>query len=228
VQIYPAVDIKEGRVARGPTAFNADPVACAKQFLVDGASWIHVVDLDRAHGTGRDNAEAVREICGLAGVRVQVGGLLRSADAVRLTLSLGATRAVASGTMPLAECEELVREFGPARIALGIDVHRGTPSRPRGGDALQGDVEEAVERSRRLGIRTVIYRDLDSDGELQGADLEGAAGLVGRCGEVVLAGGVSSRAEIAAACRAGLAGVIVGRALIEGRFTLREALAWAQ
>jgi phosphoribosylformimino-5-aminoimidazole carboxamide ribonucleotide (ProFAR) isomerase len=227
VQIYPAVDIQDRRVARGPASFPPDPVACARRFQEAGAQWIHVADLDRAYGTGRDNGETLREMARLGGVKVQAGGLLRAAVDVRETLSVGATRAVAAAAMPHEDLAAVVRAFGAERIALGIDVREGTIF---GTDveATGPAVHHVLRRAGELGVRTVVYRNLTKDGRLEGADLVGAARLVPLCDEVLLAGGVASREEILAARSAGLAGLIVGRALLEGRFTLEDAIAWAR
>ncbi|HEX9581859.1 MAG TPA: HisA/HisF-related TIM barrel protein [Gemmatimonadales bacterium] len=220
VLIYPAVDIQQGRVARGPAASPlADPLATVQRFLAEGAGWIHVVDLDRARQTGRENDEVVRAIAHEAAGQVQVGGLLGRAAQVRAALALGAARAVATAAIDPAELAEVVGEFGSERLALGIDARDGH---------LTSEAPGMLQRAATLGIDTVIYRDVGRDGALNGPDVEGARRLVGRCAKVVLAGGVGGLRDIADARAAGLDGLIIGRALLEGRFTLVEALSWAR
>jgi phosphoribosylformimino-5-aminoimidazole carboxamide ribonucleotide (ProFAR) isomerase len=232
MHLYPAIDIKGGRVVRhaegGPdTVYGLDPVAAAEAFLADGASWLHVVDLDRAFDAGRDNDGLLRRIVGLPGARVQVGGRLRGPDQVARVLELGAARAVvATGAMAdPGVWERVAGAVDPSRLAVAVDVRQhGVVD--RGSDQpLTLAPDALVRRAVAAGVRVVIHRDLLRDGELAGLELNGAARLMGLGADIVAAGGVGSTAHLAAARDAGLAGVIVGRALHEGLFTLREALA---
>jgi phosphoribosylformimino-5-aminoimidazole carboxamide ribotide isomerase len=230
VQIYPAIDIQDGRLARGRAgsgAGAADPVAVAAALLAAGASWLHVVDLDRAHGAGRDNDALVRAICALPGARVQVGGLLQRADEVTHALGLGAARAVIA-TVAAADAAALARIAAaapPVRLAVSVDVRAGRLAGRGTSAPFQVAPVELLRRAVARGIRVAVYRDLDRDGTLGGADVAGAASLLGCDAEIVLAGGISSAADVRAARDAGLDGAIVGRALHEGRLTLPEALA---
>lgn len=227
MQIYPAIDVQGGHVARGSASFPRDPLTCAKRFREAGAAWIHVVDLDRALGTGGDNDAVLRGIARVPGVRVQVGGRLRTMEDVRRAVSLGARRAVVAASVSPSALERLVHECGARRLAFGIDVREGGLLDDGGAHGSAVALAKVVEGARALGIRTVIYRNLERDGRLAGPDLEGAARLLSLCDEVILAGGVAGRQDILAARERGLAGVIVGRALVEGRFALEDAIAWA-
>jgi phosphoribosylformimino-5-aminoimidazole carboxamide ribotide isomerase len=231
MQVYPAIDIRGGRVVRyaegGPdTVYGADPIVTAEAFVADGATWLHVVDLDHALDTGRDNDELVRRLARLAGARVQIGGRLRQAEQVALALDLGAARAVVAtgAAADPAVWEAIAASVAPSRLAVAVDVRRARLVDRGAPEPLVLSAEALVRRAAAAGVGTVIHRNLERDGELAGADLAGAARLAGLGAEVIAAGGIGSMAHLLAARDTGLAGVIVGRALHEGRVALREAL----
>jgi phosphoribosylformimino-5-aminoimidazole carboxamide ribotide isomerase len=238
LDLVPSIDSRSGRVVRlsqgeatRQTVYGDDPVAVAERFVQQGASWIHVVDLDRALGTG-DNLSAVAQIANRVGsrVRLQLGGGFRTLELVRAGLDLGVARVVI-GTAAAEDpnfVASAVSVTGSERLAVGIDARGGKV-------ALRGwtetSTESAEELARRVvadGIGTVIYTDIGRDGMLGGPDLAGAAALLATGARVIVSGGVASVEDIRAALASGLAGVIVGRALYEGRLTLSEALAACQ
>jgi phosphoribosylformimino-5-aminoimidazole carboxamide ribotide isomerase len=238
VDLFPSIDIRSGRVVRlsqgeatRQTVYGDDPVAVAERFVQQGASWIHVVDLDRALGTG-DNLSAVAQIANRVGsrVRLQLGGGFRTLELVRAGLDLAVARVVI-GTAAAEDpnfVASAVSVTGSERLAVGIDARGGKV-------ALRGwtetSTESAEELARRVvadGIGTVIYTDIGRDGMLGGPDLAGAAALLATGARVIVSGGVASVEDIRAALASGLAGVIVGRALYEGRLTLSEALTACQ
>jgi phosphoribosylformimino-5-aminoimidazole carboxamide ribotide isomerase len=234
VVIFPAIDIRNGRVVRlaqgeasRETAYRDDPIDQAEEFIRQGASWIHVVDLDRAFGTG-DNLETVIALSRQVGSRVQlqVGGGLRTLPAMEGVLEHGVTRAVL-GTVAVDDpslVRQAVSRFGPERFAAGLDT-RGGMVATRGWVHTTGiAAHNACRRLLDDGIRTIIYTDVARDGMLGGPDVEGAVRLAGLGAAVVVSGGVGRLEEIREVARAGLAGVIVGRALYEKRFTLGEAI----
>lgn len=236
MELYPAVDVQGGRLARGgsgdaahpspPSVAPRDPVAVARQLARDGARWVHFVDLDRAYGRG-DNRALAQRFLAEAGLRVQVGGALASAAAIAEMLAWGATRVVI-GAAAAADPElvaELLGRHGPARLAVGIDAREGRVA-PRGsGTTLTLTPLELARRVWAQGARTVIYTDATRDGTLAGPDLDGARAIAALGLDVIASGGVRSLDDLHRAREAGLAGAIVGRALHEGRFTLAEALA---
>lgn len=204
----------------------ADPVAWAERLVSQGAGWLHVVDLDRAFGTG-ENDRLARRIAGIVGVRVQMGGLLANADDVTRAFALGASRAVVS-TSALADAavlKAIVASHAPDRLAASVDVRRGGAVRRGEPAPLALSPADLVARAVAAGIGVIVYRDLERDGSLAGPDLEGAARLNGLGAEIIVAGGIASQAHLLAAREAGLAGAIVGRALVEGTITVEEALA---
>ncbi len=235
MELYPAIDVRGGRVVRlsqgeatRETSYGSDPVAQAEAFAAAGARWLHVVDLDRAFGTG-DNLAVLRRLAAAVGrrVRLQAGGGLRSLDALRAVLDLGVTRGVlgtAAITTP-ALVPEAVAAVGAPAVAVGLDTKDGRV-------AIRGWVEttpvSAADVCRRVladGARTIIYTDVGRDGMLTGPDVAGGRALQALGAEVIASGGVGTLDDLHAVREAGLAGAIMGRALYEGRFTLAEALA---
>ena len=232
MELYPAVDVQGGRVVRlrqgeaaRATAYADDPVAVADAFAAAGARWLHFVDLDRAFGTG-DNRELARRLLAAAQAQVQVGGGLRTAEAIEEMLAWGATRVVIgtkAATDP-ALVERLLRRHGATRLAVGIDAKDGRVAVRGWTEVFDLAPVELARRVQQQGATTVIYTDAARDGMLAGPDLAGARALAALGLDVIASGGVASLDDLRAARAAGLAGAIVGRALYEGRFTLAEAL----
>lgn len=234
VDLLPAIDIRNGRVVRlsqgeraRQTVYGADPLAVAERFVEQGATWIHVVDLDRAFGSG-DNQPTVRRIAGRLAlkVRLQLGGGLRSAEMIRAALDLGIARAVI-GTAAAVDSSivlQLVAAVGASRVAVGIDARGGRVALRGWTETSTLTTEDLARQVVRDGAETVIYTDIGRDGMLTGPDLAGAVALQAVGARVIVSGGVASGADIRAACQAGLGGVIVGKALYEGRLTIAEAI----
>ena len=232
MELYPAVDIEGGRVARARGRM-AEPVVALDEFTRAGTRWIHLVDMDRAYGRTA-NHEQISAVLNAAtgrgavgGVRVQVGGgLFRELDIDQM-FTLGATRVVIGprGAVDSGLVERLLARHGASRLAVGIDGKHGQVA-PRGTkDILDMTVLQLATRVTRAGIRTIVYNEVTRDGALTGPDIEGAARLVQLGGDVIVSGGVGSLDDLRAARAAGLAGACVGRALYDGRFTIGEALA---
>jgi len=232
VDLYPAVDVQGGSVVRlrqgvadAATAYGDDPVAVAQGFARDGARWVHFVDLDRAFGRG-DNREIARRFLATVRVPVQVGGGLRTEDAINEMLGWGATRVVIgtkAATDP-ALVDRLLARHGAERLAVGIDAKQGQVAVRGWTEVFDLTVLELGRRVVGQGARTVIYTDVARDGMLTGPDVDGARTLAALGLRVIASGGVATLDDLRRVRAAGLAGAIVGRALYEGRFTLPEAL----
>jgi len=233
VELYPAIDIRSGRVVRlsqgeatRQTVYGEDPAAVAEAFVAAGARWIHVVDLDRAFEAG-DNESAVRRVIQRVSGRaaIQAGGGFRTLASVRRGLDLGLGRVVVGTAATKADfLRTLAAEVPVERLAVGIDARDGQV-------AVRGWIETAsltaVELARRAvgaGIHTLVYTDITRDGMLRGPDVSGALRLQDEGAAVIVSGGVSSLADLRRAAEAGLSGAIVGRAIYEGRFDLPQAL----
>jgi phosphoribosylformimino-5-aminoimidazole carboxamide ribotide isomerase len=234
LDLYPALDIRNGRVVRltqgeptRQTVYGEDPLAIAEQFAERGARWIHLVDLDRAFGEG-DNLQLIAGLVGrMAGrVRVQLGGGLRSLDRVREGLDLGVARLVLGTAAAMDESfvPGAVELAGSPRLAVGVDARQGMVAVRGWTETSSLRVADLAQRVVRDGITTLIYTDVTRDGTMQGPDLAGALELQLMGARVIASGGIGSLDDVRAICASGLAGVIVGRALYEGRIELREAL----
>ncbi len=226
MELYPAVDIEGGRVARAQGSLT-DPLEALAEFTRAGARWIHLVDMDRAYGR-TDNHELIEAVLRAARLRVQVGGGLSTESDIDHMFTLGATRVVigARGAVNSGVVERLVARHGADRLAVGIDAKTGRVA-PRGTGAEMPAIgaQELAERVAELGIRTVIYNEVTRDGMLQGPDIEGAKALTATGAQVIVSGGVGSLDDLRAVKAARLAGACVGRALYDGKFTVAEALA---
>jgi phosphoribosylformimino-5-aminoimidazole carboxamide ribotide isomerase len=235
VELFPAIDIRQGQVVRlaqgeagRTTVYADDPAAVAERFADEGARWVHVVDLDRAFGIG-DNAAAVARIVARVGdrVRVQLGGGFRSLAFIAQGLKLGATRVVV-GTAAARDPDLVhlaVAGHGAERVAVGLDARNGYVAVRGWTETTSERLETVATRVIAAGVSTLVCTDIARDGMLSGPDVAGCAALQRLGAAVVVSGGVASLDDLRAARDAGLAGAIAGRAIYEGRFTVREALA---
>jgi phosphoribosylformimino-5-aminoimidazole carboxamide ribotide isomerase len=239
LDLFPAIDLRGGRCVRleqgeadRATVYDADPIEVAASYARAGASWVHVVDLDAAFGEGSNRA-LVREIAARSGIRVQTGGGLRSeADLADVLDGGGAFRAVI-GTAAIENPDlvaRAIRRWGADRIAVGLDA-RGTRPAVRGWrEESAEDLFQIAARLAGLGVRTFIYTDISRDGMFSGPNVATSGELADRSGaEVIVSGGVGipdhiDEVRMGAAAHPGIAGVIVGKAIYEGRVSVTEAL----
>ena len=225
MDLFPAVDLEDGRVVRAHGDM-AEPLHALAELTRAGTRWIHLVDMDRAYGRG-DNRELMQAVINAAKVRVQVGGgLFREIDIDQM-FTLGATRVIIGprGAVDAGVVERLLARHGATRLAVGIDAKQGHVA-PRGTkEILDLTAIDLARRVARQGIRTIIYNEVTRDGMMTGPDIEGAKQIADLGIDVIVSGGVGSLEDLRAARGAGLAGVCVGRALYDGRFTIAEALA---
>jgi phosphoribosylformimino-5-aminoimidazole carboxamide ribotide isomerase len=238
--IYPAIDLKGGRVVRlaqgradKETLYSGDPAEVAAGFRAAGSAWVHVVDLDGAFAGEPRNMPAISAIAAV-GLRVELGGGLRTRESVERALGAGISRAVI-GTRA-AESEEfvagLVGEFGE-RIAVGIDARDGRVAVRGWTDTTGTGALALARRMAALGVATLIHTDISSDGMLSGPNFAAQEALLAAVGcRVIASGGVGCRedvARLAALARRypNLEGVIVGKALYERRVDLPDLLAIA-
>jgi phosphoribosylformimino-5-aminoimidazole carboxamide ribotide isomerase len=235
--ILPAIDLRGGRVVRleegdfeRETAFSVDPASVSDGFADDGATWIHVVDLDAARTGVAAHALVIGEIIATVGGRsgVEVAGGLRTGQAVAAALEAGATRAVI-GTAAIREpafAGRMVATHGATRIAVAIDVREDRAVGDGWSAADLGvDAEETIRRLADAGVETYEVTAIERDGLLTGPNLALYERLVGLdLGSIIASGGISSVDHIAAVRAVGCRGAIVGRALYEGRLSLRDAI----
>ncbi|MEE2566738.1 1-(5-phosphoribosyl)-5-[(5-phosphoribosylamino)methylideneamino]imidazole-4-carboxamide isomerase [Hyphobacterium marinum] len=238
MQLYPAIDLLDGRVVRlrqgafdAVTDYGGDPLALADAWKGQGADWLHVVDLSGA----RDGAQAQLDtVAGIArtGLAIQSGGGIRSERDLACLYGSGVKRAVV-GSLAVIDPDRVLRwleRFGADRIALAFDVRRvegvAYPA-IRGWTETPGVTLDALlEIYSASGLRHALVTDIGRDGALNGPALDLYADLGRRYPDIAwqASGGVSSLADLRALRQAGVAGAITGRAVLDGRFSVREAL----
>jgi phosphoribosylformimino-5-aminoimidazole carboxamide ribotide isomerase len=234
MRVIPAIDLRGGRCVRlvqgdygREVQYDLDPVEVAVGYAKAGATLIHVVDLDAAKDGWRKNGDLVQRIVKAAGVQVEVGGGLRSVEAVADALEAGAAFAVV-GTLAAEQPEllpELGRRFGRA-VVLGLDVKDGAVA-VRGWESKAPiSPLDLARQAKAAGLERAIYTEVSRDGTFLGPDVDGARRLQLETGlRVTLSGGVGDADHVKAAAIAGLDACIVGRALLEGRLTVAGAIA---
>ena len=239
--VYPAIDVRAGKVVRlrqgdyeDETRYGDDPLAFAARYAADGAGWLHLVDLDAARASGYTLAPLLADIVRTTALQVQTGGGVRSRDDVAAILDAGATRVVV-GSLAVREPDTVLAwlaEFGHERITVALDSRQDADGIWR--LPVHGWTETAAETLQVLtaryadaGLRHLLCTDIARDGMLAGPNLALYRALcVAQPGLAVQAsGGVRNVADVAAARDAGCAGAVLGKALLEGRLSLDEALA---
>ncbi|RGY99391.1 1-(5-phosphoribosyl)-5-[(5-phosphoribosylamino)methylideneamino]imidazole-4-carboxamide isomerase [Clostridium sp. AM58-1XD] len=234
MQLYPAIDIKNGKCVRltqglfdNVTVYSDNPSDMANLWKEQGASFLHLVDLDGALAGRSVNEEVIRGIVESTGLPVEIGGGIRTRDAVKNMLELGVFRVII-GTRAVERPEfmkELTEEFGPDRIVAGVDARNGMV-------AIEGwekiSTISAVDlclKMKDFGVEHIVYTDISRDGMLTGPNVEATRMLTEKTGlDIIASGGVSSMEDLSALSLAGIRGAIIGKALYEKRIDLREAV----
>jgi phosphoribosylformimino-5-aminoimidazole carboxamide ribotide isomerase len=236
-EIFPAIDLRGGRCVRllqgdyeRETVFSDDPVGIARRWAAAGARWLHIVDLDGAHGGVSLNLTVVAEIAAAVPLPIQLGGGIRDRAAVLAALHVGVQRVIVGTSLISGDpqaVDAMLTEFGE-RIVVGVDARDGHV-------AVQGWTEttdrDAIELARALqarGARRLVYTDISSDGMLAGPNVEGVRRMVEALSIPVIAAGGVSKADdarqLATLESSGLEGAIIGKALYTGAVRLEELL----
>lgn len=233
--IIPAIDLRQGKSVRlvqgrkdSTTVYSDDPVATAETFVREGAELLHVVDLDAAFSESNSaNREVLRRIIEATRVPIQFGGGLRSMDDVEQAFELGVARVVI-GTLAVEAAEvvrDLVRQFGPERVVVGIDAKDGQVVTHGWETGAQLDALTLARRVATAGVERIVYTDVCRDGMLTGVNIDQTCMVATVSGlKVTASGGVSSIEDLAklrAAGPCGIDSVIVGKALYEGVIKLQ-------
>lgn len=231
--LLPAVDVADGQAVRlvqgaaGSETTYGDPLEAALAWQADGAEWIHLVDLDAAFGRGT-NAHLLAEVVRQLDVKVELSGGIRDDESLHAALGTGAAR-VNIGTAALEDpvwCDRVCGEYGD-RVAIGLDV-RGRTLSARGWTRDGGDLFEVLERLDKAGASRYVVTDITKDGTMRGPNLDLLREVCGRTDAPVIAsGGVSTLDDLRALATlepVGVEGVITGKALYSGAFTVAEAL----
>jgi phosphoribosylformimino-5-aminoimidazole carboxamide ribotide isomerase len=233
--LYPAIDIRDGkavRLAQGDfaqeTVYDADPLSAARAWVQGGARWLHVVDLDGARDGVPANLEHLERIAGELGVPVQFGGGLRTREAVDAALAAGAERVIL-GTAAYTDVDFLddVLAAHGTRVVVSVDVRGGRVA--SAGWTQQTEMEDAavIAHLQRRGVRRLVYSSIERDGMLSGPDVAEIRRVADAVrGQFVYSGGIGTLEDLRALAglrQVNLTGVIVGKALYEGRFTIAQA-----
>lgn len=237
--LYPAIDLKQGRVVRlqrgdmaQATIYAEDPAEQARAFAADGFQWLHVVDLDGAFAGKPANAEAVARILAASPMPVQLGGGIRNMPTVEAWLEGGVTRVIL-GSAAVKDppfVRQACRHF-PGRVVVGIDARGGMVATEGWAETSTLSARDLALRLEDAGAAAIIYTDIERDGMLSGVNVEQTRELARALDTPVIAsGGVASLADLVAlkeAAADGISGCILGRALYDGRIDPAEALALA-
>ncbi len=235
MDLFPAIDLREGRVVRlmqgdyeRETTYGDDPVAVASDFVAQGATWLHVVDLDGARTGELTQLPQIQAICRGTSLRVEVGGGIRSRETIEAMLEAGVQRVIL-GTAALRDWDwftSLAQDPALAhRLVLGLDAREGrlaVSGWEQTTDTLATDI---ARRVHGWPLAAIVYTDIATDGTLKGPNVPATAEIIQATDVPIIAsGGVGTLEHLRELARLKLAGVIVGRAIYEKAFTVDEAL----
>lgn len=237
MEIIPAIDLKEGQCVRlyqgdfaQATVYSKDPVGTARHWVEQGATRLHVVDLDGAKAGRPVNTDAVLAIVRAVNVPIQLGGGLRHESDIVAALSLGVARVIlgTSAVRDPALVERMVARFGSS-IVVGVDARGGRVATTGWTETAQVQASELVNLMTRVGVQRIIYTDITRDGTLTEPNYAATAELVRPHGPAILAsGGISHIDHLVRLKATGVEGAIIGRALYTGAIALPAAIAALQ
>lgn len=234
MQLYPAIDIKEGKCVRltqgvfdNIKVYSDSPSQIAKLWVSQGATFLHLVDLDGALAGKAVNGAIIKEIIEAVDVPVQLGGGIRSEEAVKSILDLGVHRVII-GTKAVKEPEfikVLIERFGPEQIVAGIDAKDGKVAVEGWEKVSTLTAIELCSKMKEYGVRHVVYTDISRDGMLSGPNVEATKKLTKDTGlDIIASGGVSCMDDLRKLRDRGIRGAIIGKALYEKKLDLKEAV----
>ncbi len=234
--LFPAIDILQGACVRllkgdyhASTQYNQLPVDEARRWLNEGASWLHVVDLDGAKSGHSVNEQVVSLIVSTAAkwhAKVQVGGGIRTYEAIKRWLFLGVDRVIiGTAAQDIDWMRGAIEQFGSASIVVGLDGRQGKLAVDGWTTQTDTTLDTLGASLYSVGVRHALVTDVDKDGTLSGANLALASQVQSASGLMVIAsGGIRNVEDVVAAKMMGLSGAIVGRSLYDGTLRLREAI----
>ncbi len=234
MQLYPAIDMKGGKCVRltqglfdNVKVYGDSPADMARLWAAQGASFLHLVDLDGALEGRSVNEDAVRAIAAEVDVPLELGGGIRSAEAVRHMLDLGVSRCII-GTRAAERPEfirELIERFGPEKIVAGVDARDGMVAVEGWEKISSVTAVDLCLKMKEYGVRHIIYTDISRDGMLTGPNVDYTKMLTEKTGlDVIASGGVSCMEDLETLYENGIHGVVIGKALYEGKIRLSEAV----
>lgn len=237
MQILPAIDVRGGQCVRlrqgdyaQETIFGDDPTEMARRWVSQGATYLHIVDLDGARAGRPTNTETIKRIVEAAGVPCQLGGGLRTDADIATAFDLGVTRVVV-GTKACQDpswLRDLCHRF-PQRIVLGIDAKHGRVATDGWLEVSSLTALELAERCANWPLGAIVYTDISRDGMLEGPNIAAFAELASAVAlPIIASGGVTTLEDVRRLAQLGLQGCIIGRSLYEGRLELRQAIKLCQ
>jgi len=235
VQVIPAIDLMKGKIVRlsrgDPKTAKVyvqfgGPVETAKKWKAEGAKKLHIIDLDAAFGTG-DNLSIIAKIAESVDLPIQVGGGIRTVKVVEKLLTLGVSQVIL-GALAFSDPNEIVqvqRKFGSERVIVALDNKDGKIMVEGWKTPTAFDIREALEKFAELEVKTFLITSITKDGTLSGPDLSTLSEACRYSNvNIIAAGGISSLTDLVALKWVGVEAAVVGKALYEGRFTLKEAI----
>jgi phosphoribosylformimino-5-aminoimidazole carboxamide ribotide isomerase len=232
--IYPAIDLRGGRVVRlkegdpnQQKVFSDDPLAMAQRWIDEGAAWIHMVNLDGSFADANNN-ERILEQAAKLGKPIQFGGGMRTMADIERALNRGAARVVL-GTIAIKNPEivvEAVKRWGAEKLCVGLDARDGKIATHGWQQTADITPVELGKQMAAIGLRHALFTDVNRDGKLGGGNIDGTINVGRETGlKVIASGGVSTVDDIQRLVRSRyVAGAVIGMALYEGKITLKEAL----
>lgn len=233
MRIYPAIDIKDGKCVRlfkgqfsDVTVYGDSPAEMAKKWEAQGGEYIHVVDLDGALRGQGVNADIIKNICSSVNVPVQTGGGIRTMEDIEAKLSCGISRVII-GTKAVSDSEFVKRaidKYGE-KIVIGIDAKDGMVAIEGWEKTSNFTAVEFAEKMVSIGVRTIVYTDIATDGTLAGPNVSAMSEMVKAVNaDIIASGGIGSLEHIKSLMPTGVEGVIVGKALYTEKVNLTEAV----
>ena len=234
MQLYPAIDMKNGQCVRlrqgafkDITIYSDAPEKVAAHWQEKGASFLHLVDLDGALAGYSVNEEVIRRIADTVSIPIEIGGGIRSKEAVERMLDLGVRRVII-GTKAAEHPEflrDMVRTFGEEAIVAGVDAKDGMVAVEGWEKVSSLTASDLCRTMKEYGVRHIVYTDISRDGMLSGPNVEATRKLTEETGlDIIASGGVSCMEDLKCLHEAGIRGAIIGKALYENRIDLAEAV----
>ena len=234
MQLYPAIDMKNGQCVRlrqgafnDITVYSDRPEEVALTWQEKGATFLHLVDLDGALAGRSVNAETIRRIARAVSIPIEIGGGIRSQEAIEFMLSLGVKRVII-GTKAVEQPEflgDMVKQFGSEAIVAGVDAKNGMVAIQGWEQVSTVSASELCLNMKSMGVEHIVYTDISRDGMLTGPNVEATRKLTVETGlDIIASGGVSCMEDLQALYEAGVKGAIIGKALYEKRLELSEAV----
>lgn len=235
MQLYPAIDMKNGQCVRltqglfdNVKVYSDTPAHMAKLWEDQGGTFLHLVDLDGALAGRSVNEDAIRKIIETVSIPTEIGGGIRSEEAIQNMLNLGVSRVII-GTKAVENPEfirDMIEKFGPHKVVVGVDAKDGMVAIHGWEKVSQISALDLCMQMKSFGVEHIIYTDISKDGMLSGPNVSYTKKLTDETGlDIIASGGVSSMEDLQNLYDAGIKGAIIGKALYENRVDLKEAAA---